>query len=122
MSEVIRGGAQAQTEATDPSPKFTAGPWKVYRGRSKDGNARFVGIGQSETGEGVTDPTFGLWGSGEEREANAHLIASAPDLYAALKQLRREVSAAGFDDAKDYGWPKAIADADAALRKAEGAE
>jgi hypothetical protein len=34
----------------------------------------------------------------------------------ALKQLLLECLAAGFDDAHDYNWPKAIADARAALK------
>lgn len=54
----------------------TPGPWKVYR--TTDGIA-IIGIGDADGG-GVTDPNFGLWRTGKEREANARLIASAPDL------------------------------------------
>jgi hypothetical protein len=36
---------------------------------------------------GVTDAYGGLWGSGGEKEANAHLIAAAPELYDAAEAL-----------------------------------
>ena len=36
-------------------------------------------------------------------------------LRVALRQLLQEVIAAGFETATDYNWPKAIADAKAAL-------
>ena len=73
----------------------TPGPWKVYR--SPDGSA-IIGIGVNRPGDpdhgaGITDPRFGLWGSGAEREANARLIAAAPDLLAALKHLLAFVEA-----------------------------
>ncbi len=37
------------------------------------------------------------------------------DLRAALAQLLHEVLEAGFETARDYNWPKSIADARAAL-------
>lgn len=37
------------------------------------------------------------------------------DMDEALRQLLHEVVEAGFDTAKDYNWPKSIADARAAL-------
>jgi hypothetical protein len=61
--------------------KHTPGPWQVFT--TKDGT-RFIGIGDAD-GVGVTDPRFGLWRGGQEREANARLIAAAPDLLEALK-------------------------------------
>ena len=39
-------------------------------------------------------------------------------LRAALEQLLKECDLAGFDGARDYNWPKAIADARAALAAA----
>lgn len=60
----------------------TPGPWKVYR--SADG--RLLGIGDAEGG-GITDSQGGLWLSGDEMEANANLIASAPDLLLVAELL-----------------------------------
>lgn len=46
---------------------------------------------------------------------------AAPDLYEALKALLHECGEAGFFEARDYGWPKKIAAARAALARADGA-
>lgn len=122
------GGAQAQPDASDPSPKFTPGPWFADPQCSKtaviidDADRDPIPCPGSGGSMSFTDTVCELSWQGGEHLANAFLIASAPDLYRALAQLRKEVSEAGFDDATDYNWPKAIADADAALRKAEGGE
>jgi len=50
-----------------------------------------------------------------ERDANASLIAAAPDLLAALKQQTHALVAGGYDPRS-----KAIEDARAAIAKAEG--
>ena len=53
------------------APKFTPGPWRVG---GPNGYRNQLGI----------DPTIGaVYGAGAELEANARLIAAAPDLYAA---------------------------------------
>lgn len=62
---------------------WTAGPWKVFVVQGGPNKGQFLGVGQI-TGEGVTDAYGGLWGSGPEQMATAHLIAAAPDLYEAL--------------------------------------
>ena len=69
--------------------KFTPGPWKVFR--ASDG--RFIlGVGDKNAG-GITDGgdvatnDLGIWRSGAERDANAALIAAAPELYEALAGL-----------------------------------
>lgn len=41
------------------------------------------------------------------------------ELLAALKQLLNEVEAAGFGGAQDFNWPKSVADARAAIKKAD---
>lgn len=56
----------------------------------------------------------------DENLANARLIAAAPDMLAALKQLLHECSEAGFGDVSEYNWPKAIADGQAAIERADG--
>lgn len=57
-----------------------------------------------------------------EHEANARLIAAAPDLLAALKALLREepLTYEGSTDAKLYCSVDALAAARAAIAKAEG--
>lgn len=64
--------------------KHTPGPWKVFY--TTNGQT-IIGIGEAAGAEGITDPQFGLWRSGKEREANARLIAAAPDMLAALKAI-----------------------------------
>lgn len=74
--------------AADTAPA-TPGPWKVFT--SPDG-FKIIGVGQSVTGEGVTDCGFGLWGGNSpEAFANARLIAAAPDLLDALINLVMDV-------------------------------
>lgn len=55
-----------------------------------------------------------------EAEANARLIASAPDLLEALILLEAEMVASGNAGSEDYGWPKAIVATRAAIAKATG--
>jgi len=77
------------------APAFTPGPWAVYRAsityppetRLPLGTRVMIGIGDADAG-GVTDANFALWRSGPELEANARLIAAAPELYAALLEAR----------------------------------
>ena len=64
------------------------------------------------------------YSAGVEEKANAARLALCwnchDDLVAALDQLLHETVEAGFATAEDYGWPKSIADARAALAKARG--
>jgi len=89
--------------------KHTPGPWRLFL--TTDGRA-LIGIGE-ETGEGITDRGFGTWRSGEEQIANARLIAAAPDLLEALKNL-----VAIYDDEFGIVAPEMDA-ARAALSKAD---
>ena len=57
-----------------------------------------------------------------ERTANARLIAAAPELLEALKDLMREVDRSGLSEAKAYGWPVVTSAAIAAIAKAEGTD
>ena len=54
-------------------------------------------------------------------EANARLIAAAPDLLAALKRFRTKVYNAALGSGMDHEWAtEACSVADAAIAKAEG--
>ncbi len=64
--------------------------------------------------------TPGSHGDSAIIEANARLIAAAPDLLAALIALRHECIEAGFGSARDYRWPKVMEDSAAAIAKATG--
>jgi len=68
--------------------KHTKGPWKVFY--ASNGSMLGVGVDRPRSvkhGTGVADAQGGLWGMGGEKQANAHLIAAAPDLLAALRRL-----------------------------------
>jgi hypothetical protein len=74
--------------ANEVAPAFTAGPWRVA---SRE-NATTLSVWSA--GHVVTGIAYVHASEiNPEGEANAHLIAAAPDLYAALKQLRTEVNA-----------------------------
>jgi len=53
-------------------------------------------------------------------EADAHLIAAAPELYAALEDLLAETRAAGLGQARDFNWPEVTQAARSALARARG--
>lgn len=95
----------------------TPGPWKVYR--TKDGTA-ILGIGDADAG-GITDANFGLWRSDQEREANAYLIAAAPDLLGTLKELEEVLDdLADADDGRPNNEMKMLVIVRKAIAKAEG--
>jgi len=92
--------------------KHAHGPWKAVR------NASFWEVvtplpGQTLDQANEYSPSLAyVWGEGEEQaEANARLIAAAPDLLEAPVHLTQVLKAAG------YGTNKA----DAAIAKAGGA-
>ncbi len=93
------------------APKHTPGPWfYVQEGSSGE----FFGCGVSGTKDG---PEFIWFDDSIEAErdiANAHLIAAAPDMLEALKQLK--------ENAPDQWVPASVVHAicDAAIAKAEG--
>lgn len=90
--------------------RFTPGPWKsdfwgvVWRDPFKDSDGRII---HQPVCDATVPASLGL----EERKANAHLIAAAPEMYAALNAL------CGVPDIA--GWPEHRAGLDA-LSKAEG--
>lgn len=104
----------------DRTPTFTPGPWRVF-----DGD--LVVAGNAQVAYPATlafpDNPVGLDGpySDEQREANARLIAAAPDLYAALqtaKHVMVNVDATVGDNWREYA--AAIDAARAALARVNG--
>ena len=65
--------------------KHTPGPWVVVGSRTKYVEARLVGSLMQEVA--ACGPTLADEGYGQQQEANARLIAAAPDLLEALQEL-----------------------------------
>ena len=79
-------------------PKFTKGPWKVFKHTSSDGEI-YVRVQTAydvvENGENIGPETICIIGGyptipldgGAEWEATGNLIAAAPDMYEALEEV-----------------------------------
>ena len=91
---------------------FTPGPWVVVGRLTKYVEARLVGGLIQEVA--ACGPTMADEGYGQQQEANARLIAAAPELLGALIALYA-VAEVGRDE--DYG---AVTNAAAAIAKATG--
>ena len=90
----------------------TPGPWEI-----RDGGEEVYGTAIYEVGAHDLDPLAAV-----QNEADARLIAAAPDLFAALEELQ-----AWVDKASDLGAPlhsesPVCVDARAAIAKAKGLE
>lgn len=86
---------------------YTKGGWKA--GKSKDSGLWHIHGGLSSGKYICCLPDH------NENEANAHLIAAAPELYEALKDIRKTLEALGYQD-NSYS----MGVVDKALSKAEG--
>ena len=96
--------------------KHTPGPWKtVARNYPIADTGDYDGCWEVLTGD-PKKPIVQIWGDSDEDEANARLIAAAPDLLEALKDTLQllEVYCGDFEE----GTRK---QARAAIAKAEGA-
>jgi hypothetical protein len=94
--------------------KHTPGPWKtVARNYPIADTGDYDGCWEVLTGD-PKKPIVQIWGDSDEDEANARLIAAAPDL---LEALRRLLDSGDVRDAAEKG---ALAAARAAIAKAEG--
>ena len=88
----------APVPAITASPAWTAGPWRTDGHKVRDGKVVSVTIshGLNSYGDGpegyICVTCEGLDG---KSEANARLIAAAPDLYAACLALQMEAHARG---------------------------
>jgi hypothetical protein len=103
-------------------PAFTPGPWELNEELSRAHMSYDTGtraITAKADGVTICLTTRG-WADVKAAEANAHLIAAAPDMYDALKQA--EISVAELCDNQDEGnecW-NVLRAVHAALAKAEG--
>lgn len=111
--------------------KHTPGPWVVEHGLSSDPAKYTPGI--DAVGENFTVILYGIKNEGEargirgrtdeEQEANARLIAAAPELLEALREvLKHEKWHAAAADEVTPSARAAIKRADAVIAKATGQE
>ncbi len=105
--------------------RFTPGPWTIigWCGEHEDGGAAI----EAAHGERIAN-TNSVYGSNwTAYHANAHLIAAAPELYAALKALmeNHDITSLWDQGPEGEGWQsdelsQTLQDAEDALAKAEG--
>lgn len=89
--------------------KHTPGPWKVIQSDSP--------VVQTEDDHHAICTTYGVYATREQKEANANLIAAAPDM---LECLQATIDYLGFFATKEANelWGKAAM----VIRKAHGEE
>ncbi len=99
----------------------TPGPWRV-RDLNDDFGKNAPQIATLADADGFGKPIASVcYLSEPEREANARLIAAAPDLLAALESLRAQLRAhVRMDVKKHYSLMAAEVAADKAIRRARG--
>lgn len=79
-----------------PETKHTPGPWTWTGTPQVEGGRPFHAYLVDPTGRKIAS----IWGKAEEKVANAHLIATAPDLYWSLRDILSlvEVDEAGGNE------------------------
>ncbi len=94
--------------------KHTSGPWFVTGNMTRYVEARIGGgLIQEVAACGPTDADGGY---GQQQEANARLISSAPDLLEALEGMVRKAQKQNWND----NYPAELSAAYAAIAKARG--
>jgi len=93
--------------ASDQSVVHTPGPWKCEHMHTS------ICVGDQT----LASVYYGEGRSYAESQANAKLIAAAPELLEALQLLWTEVAESGNATANDFGWRKAREATLAVLRK-----
>jgi hypothetical protein len=88
---------------------FTPGPWQAFTDRHGQSYCIDTDLGRASTNVTVIADDI----RGEQRHANARLIAAAPELFEALEVARGEI-------AKVHQLRSALPQIDAALAKARG--
>ena len=96
--------------------EWTKGPWHVDEQNCHAGNVATC-HGDADTWFEVWSPN---WSEGIDQEANAHLIAAAPELYEALDELADLMQGVIEGDYKPDSFTLQVAKA--ALAKARGEE
>lgn len=108
----------------DTKTQHTPGPWYHSCDEGNDPGHCNVNAGPDEfmpdgymiaTVEEVDDGTHD-----EQREANARLIAAAPELLAALEDARDAIASLPDFDGRKFGRTLHVEQIDAAIRKARG--
>ena len=98
---------------------WTPGPWRF---EDEDGECVYQDVGPEKSGYHIARATPVI--DTPTTVANAHLIAAAPDLYAALEKARETLCRALLVANNSRGWsPEShvrVQAIDAALRKARG--
>jgi hypothetical protein len=80
---------------------WTPGPWSVVCGEGESPHYRMISANALRAGDALNDGIYVARVQGPDNLANAHLIASAPELYEALAEilpLAREAMRLGIDD------------------------
>jgi hypothetical protein len=100
--------------------KHTPGPWR-YRKGDEWSHSVVTDHGTLPDGSENAWTVATLNKNRDEHEANAKLIAAAPELLEALILLEKEMVLSGNAQSVDYGWKPAIEKTRAAIAKATGA-
>lgn len=95
--------------------KHTPGPWRTFNGTDV-----FPDDGDREGERQIADCAMSHAMPIDEEQANARLIAAAPELLEALQRLTAEAKLDGMD--KRAGWDCWVSMADKAIAKATGAQ
>jgi hypothetical protein len=106
------------------TPKFTPGPWVVrkFPTRAYARNAHWVLDAIPDDGDKViANAICQMASTNDDEDANARLIAAAPDLYAALKRwANAEQVRAYIPQREKPDWDGLMAATHAALAAADG--
>lgn len=107
--------AHPAPEQPNPATGHTPGPWEVSTIEGED----VLMVGGGEDGSAIVADVRTGWNGLGMDEANARLIASAPEMLAALKELLDQLEGIGIPE-----WSGAeglcLTQARAAIAKAEG--
>lgn len=130
-----REGSEMKTESKEGNvAKHTPGPWLVVVGADNDGETENVYASIRNVPCEAQPSSYHLariWADSQNPEANASLIAAAPEMLAALKAIKKLLDRDGdYSFTTKDGSGMCLADqmivgqaceqADAAIRKAEG--
>jgi hypothetical protein len=97
--------------------KHTSGPWTIECGKNYSNEI----VGKSKTGKDwVLARTTAAKVGRDQEEANAYLIAAAPDLLEALKEIKNLIEQIYGDGITESNATPELLKARAAIAKAEG--